>query len=219
MSDQQKKKAPWTGLSSSKTPTTSQAPTKKKRPPWLWPTLIAFTGIIIVVIAFNIVMHSTHNTAQAAHPSTQTPDLATVQGIQQYTGELAQNSGASGVITSSHYDPTVRGIVITETVGSQTDHEAARTTIENDCFLIQQAIWKSKINLAAVEVHILAPLIDSSGNTTTGQIGICGLKEQTEQKFVWSNLTINQAWSDYDAVWMLPALNQPGALPFSQQEA
>lgn len=217
MSNQQKKKTPWMGLSPSK------PLTEKKRPPWLWLILGAFTGIIIVVIAFNIALHlwsnNTHNTAQAAHSSAQTPGLATPQAIQQYTLQLAQNSGASGVVSSSHYDSSVRGVIITETVGDEADHNAFRATIESDCFLIQQAIWESKVNLAAVEVNVLGPIVDPKGDKSTGPIGLCGLKEQTAQKFAWNTLTFDQAWNDYDAIWLLPALNNPGDLPFSQQEA
>jgi hypothetical protein len=219
MSNQQRKKAPWMGLSPSQPPMKK----KKKRPPWLRLILVAFSGIVIVIIAFNVAMHWQSNsilgTIQAGHSSTPTPDLTTLRGMEQYTLHLAQNSGTSGIITSSNFDPGVRGVVITETVGDEADHTAFRATIEHDCFFIQQAIWKSNINIAAVEVHILGPLIDSQGDTKTGPIGICGLKEQTEQKFAWNNLTINQAWSHYDAIWMLPALNKSGDLRFSQQEA
>jgi len=201
MSNQQRKKAPWMS------PPPPNLPGKKSIPYWPWMILVALLGVVILLV----VIYATANLLSSGTPgTTQNPDLTTPQGIDQYTLRLAQNSGASGTIVSSRYETSVKGLVITETIGAQPDHITYRANIEDDCFFIQQAIWKSNINLAAVEVHILGPLTDPQGRTKTDPIGICGLKEQTEQKFSWSNLTSNQAWNHYDAIWMRPELYKTG---------
>jgi len=199
MSNQQRKKAPWMSAPP------PNLPGKKGIPYWPWMILVALVGVVILFV----VIYATANSLSSGTPgTTQNPDLTTPQGINQYTLRLAQNSGASGTIVSSRYETSVKGLVVTEAVGAQASHNAYRTNIENDCFVIQQAIWKSDIHLGAVEVNILGPRIDSTGSTKTGPIGVCILKAQTAQKFTWNNLTSNQAWNHYDANWLLPALRQ-----------
>ncbi len=151
---------------------------------------------------------STPTTHTTATP-TPTPVLSSAPGIEHDALQLAQNSRASGTKMSSHYDKGSGDVVITETIGNQIDNNKTIITIQNDCFQIQRAIWKSSLPVKAVDVHIISnSLVDQYGNTSSGPIGICTLNAGTAQKFHWDKLSYDQAWNDYDYTWYSSALNQ-----------
>jgi hypothetical protein len=202
MIKQQKKRTPWEKMA-----LPPPSPKKKKKPIWPWIISGTIAGLIIVLIAIATLAHSPSKSTSLTPRATPTP-TSPIQGLQNYLFQVAQNSNPTGTITTSSYDPNAKTEVILDTLSGQQDNPSAIAHIQYDCFVIQQAIWKSNILFTTVTVTIDAPGMNQQGVYDITKIGQCELKAQTESSFNWDTLTPQQAWSSYNMIWLHPLLKE-----------
>lgn len=95
-------------------------------------------------------------------------------------------------------------------IGPQWDTDGARTAIRIDCFNAQKAIWTAKpaLKLRSVVIFLQGDFKDKYGKESRDQAGACTLKAATAKRFVWENMTHNDAWEAYDMASYHPALQQ-----------
>lgn len=149
---------------------------------------------------------ATSEPTQAPSPTPTPRPQTTQQRIESQTLALAKSKTTFGSDFSSRYDTDAKDVTITETI-TPTDNAGTITQVKSECFDIQQAIWQANIPITSLEIHVVGPLVDQYGKTSTGMIGSCTLDKKTAQQFVWSNLDGDRAWGDYDLTYLLPSLN------------
>ena len=75
---------------------------------------------------------------------------------------------------------------------------------ENCIFYLEQDAWTADPSATQVTVHVQILLQDKNGKQFKGDTAWALLKQATERKLVWANLSYTQAWADYDETWLLP---------------
>lgn len=144
---------------------------------------------------------TTTTSAQAAQAPTDTPaptpsptaTLTTSQRVQKLVSDNA--SDAKSIKTTY----AGNDVSVTITLNEQLDQGAARSTIQQNCFQIEQALWTGHIaKLDDVNIAFSGPATDKFGNPVTVPYGECDLGHTTAAKFNWSNLNQESAWQAYD---------------------
>jgi hypothetical protein len=198
--------------------TPNPQPPKRKRRTWLWIILGSLVLLSIIGALSNYSSSQSSTTTTSAPTSIPTtgsvPTSAPTQkpeSIGQQINDIVQNAGLSGKNIQSMYN--VAGDKyekIQEDIGDgNLTNGMTVIQIQNDCFMVQQALWtKMASHLSEVEVSITMNVIDQYGKESNGFVADCDLKKNTASKFVWNNLTYDQAWKDYDATFIAPFLTQ-----------
>ncbi len=188
-------------------PSPPPQPPKKKRGPLFW--ILVIGGIVIVVGLCQSMVKSASQSSTVTTP-TQDTSQATTQPVQptdtpvqtqapktieQQINDLVQNAGLSGKNISSKYN--VGGdnyeAVDEDIRDGNLTNSLTKGQIQNDCFLAQQALWKSNMasHISEVNVRVSGNVVDQYGNNSNQMIGSCDLKSATAKLFNWSKSGID----------------------------
>lgn len=139
--------------------------------------------------------------AQAAQAPTDTPTstpkpTATPTTSQRVQKLVSDNASDAKSIKTTYASNDVE---VNITLNEQLDQSDARSTIQQNCFQIEQALWTGHIaKLDDVNIAFSGPATDKFGNPVTVPYGECDLGHASAAKFNWSNLNQESAWAAYD---------------------
>ncbi|GHO45166.1 hypothetical protein [Ktedonospora formicarum] len=148
-------------------------------------------------------------------PPTPTPtpvNLKTHQGVEAYATSVIDHMKMSpyGQFEGVAYTQKTKQLQLLFYIPSSTvlNGNHLKNMIESNCYDVEHAIWTSKLKgvVSTVAVHIQSDLVDRYGHNSKGDAGYVVLKANTEKRFVWDNLSIEDAWNNqiYDEQWLLP---------------
>lgn len=69
---------------------------------------------------------------------------------------------------------------------------------------MQKAVWTSLLHPKSVTINFMGPVQDKYGHVSTALYASETLTAPTAAKFVWDNLTYQEAWDAFDQTWMRP---------------
>lgn len=139
--------------------------------------------------------------AQSAQASTDTPaptpkPTATLTASQRVQKLVSDNASDAKSIKTTY---TGNDVEVNITLNEQLDQSDARSTIQQNCFQIEQALWTGHIaKLDDVNIAFSGPATDKFGNVVTVPYGECDLGHASAAKFNWAGLTQQSAWQAYD---------------------
>ena len=131
----------------------------------------------------------------------------------------AIGSGVTDVVVTLDGQRQVATVMVTvggETPRTSDQISAAQERVKQQCFLAQNTLWTSGIQLRKATVTILGPTRDDYADVIMQPYGAATLIASTAQTFSWSHLNADDAWERYDQVWLRPTYSpnqQYGAPP------
>jgi hypothetical protein len=107
------------------------------------------------------------------------------------------------------YDAQSQVVKVTGTLGGNVPVTASAVASAHErtkalCFRVQRALWMSGITLREVTVFVRGPTFDDYGNQYVDSYGTAVLGAAGAGRFSWDTLGADNAWAQYDAVWLRP---------------
>ena len=198
----------------------------KKTKTWLVLGVVASLLVLLIALV-SVVANSpaaqgitSTDTSQVATP-TDTPPPDTTQvtpvatpTVQQRIGGMLNsdigvttytfNTDSGPTTTKVLYDTKSQTVTVTADVAYHNDTDSLKMVTYN----IFKDIYTRGISaIKSVDLRVFGLVQDQYGKKSSVVIATATLNADTASKFVWDNIDNNQAWSDYDATWLLPLGN------------
>ena len=161
----------------------------------------------LLIVAFSLLLAGCALPPEETPSPTATPRPLRVQQQIAKALQADQAAVAGCFLAAARTTPVVElaegAVTITSNVSSVPFHvtdDRAKECI----FALERDAWKSDPAATQVTVHVQILLPEKNGKPFTGDTAWAVLKQATERKLVWANLSYTQAWSDYDETWLLP---------------